>query len=94
MQAKGKANHISPSRQSRQSLAAFWDSLSREQQLQLLTFDLKLLHARAYYVSGEQAQLPLQQLSYKTLSSAYPTFCVARMLWPSEQNNSFLNAWT
>ena len=36
------------------SVAAFWDSIPPRQQLQLLTFDLKLLHARAHYVVGKQ----------------------------------------
>lgn len=53
MQTQGRV------RQSRQSLAAVWDSLSREQQLQLLTFDVKLLHSKAYHVSGEQVPLLL-----------------------------------
>ena len=35
-----------------QSLAAVWDSLPGEQQLQLLTFDVKVLRSKAYHVSG------------------------------------------
>lgn len=35
-----------------QSLAAVWDSLPGEQQLQLLTFDVKVLRSKACHVSG------------------------------------------
>lgn len=45
---------LNHSRQSGHSIALFWNSIPPKQQLQLLTFDLKLLHARAHYVVGEQ----------------------------------------
>lgn len=48
--------------QSTKLLAAFWDNPPVEKQLQLLTIDLKLLHARAYHVSGEQATADCKNL--------------------------------
>lgn len=64
--------------QSRHALAAFWDSIPAEKQLQLLTFDLNLLRARAYYVPGEHEQQLLQQFSYRTLLYNFADAC-ARM---------------
>lgn len=52
METQGNGNQTF---RSIESLAAFWDNLPSAKQLQLLTIDLKLLYARAYYVSGEQA---------------------------------------